>query len=251
MIRLARERYLLHAGEEEINREGAEITLKTPKDKWDNFWFYHKKHVIIGTLAAILVGYMIYDLATKVEPDYNVAILSSQTIAYDAAEYLADALAPYGEDLNGDGQVVVQVNTFDIAQGAAAENVDPNVQMASMTKFMGDLQTGDSYIYFTDDTSFAAYVTEEGMFAYLDGSSVPEGATDYENMRLPVSECKALEGTEIGQYLQDFSISLRDIRQSLVEERPEYYLGAKALYENMVSGTVVTPEAAVETSSAG
>ena len=45
---MARERYLLHTGDEEIHNQEKEIKLVTKKDKWSNFWYYHKKHVIIG-----------------------------------------------------------------------------------------------------------------------------------------------------------------------------------------------------------
>lgn len=234
---MARERYLLHAGEEEINREGAEITLKTKKDKWNNFWFYHKIHVIIGVVLALFVAYMIYDMVTKVNPDYNVAILTSQTISSEYSEQLADEMEKYGEDLNGDGQVVVQMNVFEIVQGDDAAQVDPNVQMAGIVKFQGDVQTGDSYLYLTDDDSFAAYGAEEGLFTYVDGSYPEEGAADYENMRLPISECKGLADTEIGQLFSDYSFSLRWIRDDLLEKNPDYYVASKELFDNLVAGT--------------
>lgn len=234
---MARERYLLHAGEEEINREGAEITLKTKKDKWNNFWFYHKIHVIIAAVAVLFVVYIVYDMVTKVNPDYNVAILTSQTIPSNLSDQLADEIEKYGEDLNGDGQIVVQMNIFEIAQGDAATQTDPNMQMAGIVKFQGDVQTGDSYIYLTDDNSFAAYGTEDGLFTYLDGSRPEEGATDYDNMRLPMSECKGLAETEIGQIFSDYSFSLRWIRDDLLEKNPDYYVASKELYENLVAGT--------------
>ena len=234
---MARERYLLHAGEEEINRAGAEITLKTKKDKWNNFWFYHKTHVIVAVIAALFVAYMVYDMVTKVHPDYNVAILTSKTIPSDLSDQLGDEIEKYGEDLNGDGEVVVQMNVFEIAQGEAANTMDPNMQMAGIVKFQGDVQTGDSYIYLTDDDSFVAYGTEEGMFTYLDGSQPEEGAKDYENMRLPMSECKGLADTEIGEIFDDYSFSLRWIRDDLLEDNPDYYVASKELYENLVAGT--------------
>lgn len=234
---MARERYLLHAGEEEINRAGAEITLKTKKDKWNNFWFYHKTHVIVAAIAALFVAYMVYDMVTKVHPDYNVAILTSKTIPSDLSDQLGDEIEKYGEDLNGDGEVVVQMNVFEIAQGEAANTMDPNMQMAGIVKFQGDVQTGDSYIYLTDDDSFVAYGTEEGMFTYLDGSQPEEGAKDYENMRLPMSECQGLADTEIGEIFNDYSFSLRWIRDGLLEDNPDYYVASKELYENLVAGT--------------
>lgn len=236
---MARERYLLHAGEEEINRRGAEITLKTRKDKWNHFWYYYRVHVIVGLIAAAFVGFLICDMVTKVQPDYSIGVISSYSIPSDISEQLSAELEKYGYDRNGDGDVVVQVNVYEIAQGEAAENTDPNMQIAGYVKLSGDLQTGDSYIFLTDDASFVAYGTEEGVFSYLDGSIPEEGATDYENMRLPVSECKGLAGTEIGEIFTDYSFSLRQIRDDLLEDDPQYYLDAKELFENLVNGTPV------------
>ncbi|MEF2793868.1 MAG: hypothetical protein U0N62_00080, partial [Hydrogeniiclostridium sp.] len=162
---MARERYLLHAGEEEINRRGAEITLKTRKDKWNHFWYYYRVHVIVGLIAAAFVGFLICDMVTKVQPDYSIGVISSYSIPSEISEQLSAELEKYGCDRNGDGDVVVQVNVYEIAQGEAAENTDPNMQIAGYVKLSGDLHTGDSYIFLTDDESFVAYGTEEGMFS--------------------------------------------------------------------------------------
>ena len=56
---MARERYLLHTGDEEIHNQKKEIKLVTKKDKWSNFWYYHKKHVIIGIVLVALLGMFI------------------------------------------------------------------------------------------------------------------------------------------------------------------------------------------------
>ena len=66
---MARERYLLHTGDEEIHNQEKEIKLVTKKDKWSNFWYYHKKHVIIGIVLVALLGMFIYDMASKINPD--------------------------------------------------------------------------------------------------------------------------------------------------------------------------------------
>ena len=246
---MARERYLLHAGEEEINRPGAEITLKTKKDKWNNFWFYHKVHVLVGLIGVCFVAFLIYDMVSKVDPDYNVGIISSYSIPTEVSEQLADEIEKYGYDRNGDGEVIVRINTFEIAQGEAASVTDPNMQMAGFVKLSGDLQTGESYIFLTDDASFISYGRDEGVFAYLDGSTPEEGATDYENMRLPMSECKGLADTEVGQLLSDYSFSIRQVRSDLLEDDPQYYIDAKELFENLVNGTPLNDGTAVSSES--
>ena len=162
---------------------------------------------------------------------------------------LADEIEKYGYDRNGDGEVIVRINTFEIAQGEAASVTDPNMQMAGFVKLSGDLQTGESYIFLTDDASFISYGRDEGVFAYLDGSTPEEGATDYENMRLPMSECKGLADTEVGQLLSDYSFSIRQVRSDLLEDNPQYYIDAKELFENLVNGTPLNDGTAVSSES--
>ena len=189
---MARERYLLNDDEEPINRPGAEITLKTKKDKWDNFWFYHRTHVIVGVILALLAAYFIYDMATKTSPDYNVAVLSSAYVSTDAGNLLAEEMEKYGEDLNGDGQVIVQVNIFQVAQGDDMDTADPQMQMASVVKFQGDVQMGESYIYLIDDLNFLAYGAEAGLFKNLDGTVPVEGETiDPEKIACPWRTARA------------------------------------------------------------
>lgn len=235
---MARERYLLNDDEEPINRPGAEITLKTKKDKWDNFWFYHRTHVIVGVILALLAAYFIYDMATKTSPDYNVAVLSSAYVSTDAGNLLAEEMEKYGEDLNGDGQVIVQVNIFQVAQGDDMDTADPQMQMASVVKFQGDVQMGESYIYLIDDLNFLAYGAEAGLFKNLDGTVPVEGEEiDPEKMRLSMEDCKGLADTEIGQAFSAYQFTLRDIRDDLVEENPDYYAGQQRLFDALVSGT--------------
>ena len=54
---MARERYLLNAGEDTIHDN--EIKLVTAKDKRKNWWYYHKRHLLVGIIAAAMVGSLI------------------------------------------------------------------------------------------------------------------------------------------------------------------------------------------------
>ena len=70
----------------------------TPRQKWDNFWFYHKWHVVVGVVVALLVGLMIRDVVTNTEPDYTIGVLTSQSLPYDAELTLAEKLTPLCDD---------------------------------------------------------------------------------------------------------------------------------------------------------
>ena len=75
---MARERYLLNAGEDTIHDN--EIKLVTAKDKRKNWWYYHKRHLLVGIIAAAMVGSLIYSLVSQVEPDYTIGLLTSYSM---------------------------------------------------------------------------------------------------------------------------------------------------------------------------
>ena len=176
---MARDRYLWNAGEEEINDASKVIRADTPKSKWDNFWFYHKTHVIVGILIVLIVSWFIYDLASKVDPDYQIGIITNSSYPSETLDKLGEQLALHAEDLNGDGQVVVQVNGYPMAIGSdSTSEVDANTQMASVTRFSVDVQSGDSIIFMADEESFRNVMEMYSLWSYLDGTNPEEGAED-------------------------------------------------------------------------
>lgn len=267
---MARDRYLWNAGEETINNAEAEIKIVTPKQKWQNFCYYHKWHVLIATIACALIVYFIYDIVTKVEPDYQIAMITQSNYPSSVVEALGKELEKYGKDLNGDGQVSVQVNSYVMTFSDSEEELyasqdntassgsmtyeDPNVQIASVTRYTVDVQQGESMIFLTDEESFLDQEEQSDLFAYLDGSVPESGATDYENMRIAWSDCKALANFEIendqmnvsAEAMQELmgglSLSMRYIENSKLAENPDkvaYYEECREMFERIIDGTPI------------
>ncbi|HEX3037365.1 MAG TPA: hypothetical protein VHO94_00035 [Oscillospiraceae bacterium] len=266
---MARERYLLGDEEEAINKPGAEIKADTKKSKWDNFWFYHKWHVIVIASICLLVGWFVHDLTAKVNPDYQIALLTKQGYPSDMIESMQNGIAKYGKDLNGDGKVVVQINSYSIStkslddttsSGAssvkntdssatsskeepAAATMNQQVQQADMVRFMADATAGSSIIYLTDDDNFKNQQSSNVLFTYLDGTIPQKGATDYDKMRVPWSQCKLLpqlkiSGSQLSQSqvqkaLSNLSISMRVYPKDSGNTK-QYYDQVKALFNKLV-----------------
>ena len=238
---MARERYLLHEEEETINKPGAEIKLTTPKSKWDNFWFYHKWHVVIGAAVVLLVAFFIRDMLNQEHPDYQIGVITQNSYTDTVVEALEKKFEQVGEDLNQDGKVQVQVNVYTISD---SDKADPNVQMASATKFTADLTEGMSMIFLTDDQSFQKQQKANQMFAYLDGATPPKDETDYTKMRVALKDCKLFQKfdteaptVEGKDFLENFSISMRVIKGSAVEgkaDKEAYYASCKKMFDKIV-----------------
>ena len=75
---MARERYLLDDTEDTIHKN--EIKPQTAADKRKNWWDYHKVHVLLVALAIAVVGYFIYSVTSKTEPDYTITVMTCKPI---------------------------------------------------------------------------------------------------------------------------------------------------------------------------
>ena len=244
-VDMARDRYLWNDNEgETIHRN--EIKADTPKSKWENFWYYYKIHVIVILAGCCLVGAFIYEMATKINPDYEIAVLTTQSPPVDFADVFGKELEQYGYDLNGDGRVSVQINSY-VLGGEDDDMVDPNQQMASVTRFTVDLSEGSSIIYITDEESFSNNQWfGEDFFAPLDG--------DEEKQKISWADCKGLEKfdpdfstngwseEQFQEWANDLSVSIRRSEGTSIEgnaEKEEYYQNCLELFENIRNGTAV------------
>ena len=142
---------------------------KTPqerrKEKWDNFWFYYKKPFWIAIAVILVVLYVWSPWTPRVKPDYTVGIISSKYWSDDLQQALSDALEPYGEDLNGDGQVVVDTVLYLLPEDS--KTIGAEEYEAYVVKLMGDIEACTSAVYLCDEFNAKIYGTESGMFARL------------------------------------------------------------------------------------
>lgn len=229
---MAREGLLRNAGEETIHPAvQEERTPKTPKQKWDNFWYYHKWHVIVGSIVLALGLFLLYDMTHVVQPDYQVAVLTERQYGEQELAPLKAKLESYANDLNGDGRTIVQVNSY-----AIREDMDPNARIAEEVRITTDLTTGISFLFFTDDASFRMRQSQGTLFSYIDGTLPKDGAKDYDKMRVPAAECKGLAGVEMPK---DLSVSLRAYQDTQLEKegkQAENYAAISELFKKIRQG---------------
>lgn len=119
---MARERYLVGVDPQDLEYTPAPPSKMTPGDWFSNLW-YHYKWAIIGGLFAIgVLAVTVWQSVTKVNPDYRLCVAGNYMPA-SVAQILEDQLKPFGKDLNGDGEVIVTVQTVDVnAQGVVGNS---------------------------------------------------------------------------------------------------------------------------------
>ncbi len=254
----------------------------TPRAKAANWWHYHWQLVLAACAGLVLLFYFCYDVFwhRAPEPDYQVAVVGGM-LTENQIEALQTRLAACGEDANGDGQVLVQVNNYDVdysAAGLAAENVtlpgsestgassaaaaasssadamggtvDTYGQMAADVKLTADFQAAQSGIFIVCDPAGFERITSA--LRYLDGtpSETDEdgyGPTDWYHMVYRVSDCPAL-----AQALQSGVGPKSDDEQDIGDVLlANYYIGFRSTFNDKDAAALANDDALYQALTAG
>ena len=124
----------------------------TPEEKRRNWWAYHKWYVLIGVAGLILGANLVFDAVSNVRaaPDYTITYVGSAPLAEGVAPALEECIAELGEDLNGNGQVQVEVLEFLLREGEAATVFGDSLQLTL------NIESGESVLYLLEDPELFA-----------------------------------------------------------------------------------------------
>lgn len=246
---MARERYLLGAEEDTIHT--GVIELKTAKEKRKNWWYYYKGYVLIALIVALVAGSWIHSAFFRPKADYSIGLLTSFSVPTEVMESLEEHIAQYADDRNGDGKVMVTVNSYIF--GDALSSNDYQAVQAAFTRFAGDATMGANIIYFHDEDGLLALEDSlQGFFQYNGGGTMPEDAKDFENAFRPwgsfagLADFKA-EGSELSNWTPEvvqelcgrLRVSVRAKEGSNIEKDEklvQYYHDSLALLDRLESG---------------
>lgn len=230
------------------------VRTYTKAEKAGNWWHYHKIHVLIVIVVLGILASIAKDTFFRTEPDYQIAYVGLQDLPTDTAEALTTALQAMCDDRNGDGQVVVQLNQYQVDLHSDTDDTDAYSQMAGITRLSADLSSTDgSYIYLLEDPE--AFESYTASLRYLDGTVPDEDAkpTDWEKMVYRWTDCPVLTGLDLGTYtgytlVDDTTGSNQDVlgklyigcRGTWTEQAEEGYAADEQLWQKLTAGAVST-----------
>ena len=193
----------------------------TPKEKRANWWHYHRIHfVIAGILILAAIGF-VKDVFMKTEPDYQIGYFSDIYMETEVELAVEERLAQLGEDLNGDGKVVVQLNSYVINE---ADPTSYTVQVS----MVGDMSVGVSDYYLVTDP--VTFQDDYGVLTMSDGSIFDVGMDPNLCVRYDVKDCAVFDDLDFGQ---DLYLTRRQFTK---EDDIEAHAGAAGLWDAMTAG---------------
>lgn len=172
-----------------------EIPKKFTKAWWEYFWYYHKWHVLGTAFVVFCIVITAVQCATKPQYDFTVIYGGEISFENEASQTVVDALQPFAEDIDGNGEAAVQFIPMTITGMTGQEQYDYALQ----TKLDLSLQ---------DDCTFLFLFGKAQLETMINRNYV-------ENIYLPVSEwgfpiaedMELIEGKEGVAYAVDLTNS--------------------------------------------
>lgn len=208
-----------------------QISMKKPqmkeetRKKIDNFWYYYKIHVLVVVFILFVAGVFIKDIVTKVDYDYSVAFVTEEMMTDEEISSIQSVFEREAEDLNGDGEIHVEVQNYTIPQGDSA---DPQLVAAGQTKLTVDIQDGTSMIFFLSPGCYESY---------KDSGVLPADESEY----IKFSDCTGYEEAGSPKELGDLMGALRlveDTKLKKDQNKMDYYEANKELFEKFTEKTL-------------
>jgi hypothetical protein len=102
--------------------------------KLKNIWYYYKIHIGIVLAVVAVTVYLGVQSAAAPKADYHVGLISTTPRSETELAMLTDSIALAGEDLNGDGEVLVQLHTYfvDLADDSPNAGVTNHEKVAAL-----------------------------------------------------------------------------------------------------------------------
>lgn len=171
----------------------------TPKERRANWWHYHKWHVLAGVVLLALAADLGWSILRSRQnlPDYQIAYVGDYSLPEDTTAALEAALAAFGEDVNGDGQVIVRLVSYPLLEESGSEE-DAMYAAASSTRLMADLEVGESAFFLLEDPE--GFQEGHQILRRLDGSLPEAGESDGWDCVLRWGDCPVLAGLALGEY---------------------------------------------------
>lgn len=222
----------------EIIHEEHEEKIKLTGMAWvKNFWWHNKIIIILAVFFIAVFGYITYDTVSRKKPDMQV-ILTCNNGILNRKDELADLFEQYCGDINGDGEVYVQIIEAPIATSADDYTtstkyqavIQSNLQTDDVIFFVNDAAiledesgVADAFVDMTEYYPDTSVVDEQGL--KLEGSYVQKklkwesGFADgmYITMRAPTKTLKDSKAE-----MQENFDEAKEVMDKLVEEFSEH-----------------------------
>ena len=231
---MAREMYLAGVSEEELQPTPKAQPPQTPKGKWENYWYHYKWATIGGVFAVVVVVFLIVQAATINRPDYQMLLVTEKAYLEQQLEPLEQALAKYGQDVDGDGEVEVQIINAYMGKKNSTEYYT-NSQVLQAHLISGDLML---YVwepaYYESFMEMISQSADEG-YRFLASLPAADGMLDDNTAWNWADSARHKEVDSIGVLPENLYFGVRNAKGT-AEKSAQMYEQGLALLTGFITG---------------
>ena len=154
--RKARQQFLelkkMESGEIAPEPKPSEVAIvpKTFSEKLQNYWFHFKWHTIGAVLSIVLLIVLVSQCASSTDWDMQVVYFSYTPVIDTQTRAVADYLETLSEDINGDGEVNINVVNCSISETSR----DSQYRQTVLSKLQVMISSEpEAMLYITDKSS--------------------------------------------------------------------------------------------------
>ncbi len=125
-----------------------EMKKQSKKNKIENFWFYYKKHVLIGLLVLIVIVSEVARFMNRIVYDLETSVYTQSLISEERLETVKEILKDAAIDVNENGSLDIEVYAY--AGDISTEYLSQDTQ-AILSKLQAELVMGECPFYIVDE----------------------------------------------------------------------------------------------------
>jgi hypothetical protein len=212
-------------------------------EKISNIWYHDKMWICFAAFTILVVGILVYDVVTREKPDLTIMLIADNGLGgTQQTELLEEVFEQYTPDLNGDGEVHVQIMNC-----ALNDYSNDTMYTTNSQKFFANLQQGSVIMVITDsntDPDYQALMVDNLTEQFPDNPYIDEQG-------LSLNFGFLAEEIEYSSMPNDIHLCLRRPVATLddtIEEMQENYDEALEIFTDIANGLA---EQAKETNDKG
>lgn len=132
------------------------------KKKWENYWYYYKWHTIGGIFVILLIIFFVKDMVGKENFDATIMVAVSSYVDDSQTAELGETLEQYFPDIDGDGDVNLNMIPIFMEGGEGGEPSDVQYAYAMQVKMTSEISTNRMLVYLYDDGFTGIFIDEVG-----------------------------------------------------------------------------------------
>lgn len=172
------------------------------KKNADNFFHYHKYHILIGILAMVLIAYTVHSFVTRVEPDITIGLLGE--VNYDAQDSFKAKIV----------KNVPEIKEVAFDSAVLSSNVSQEQSYAYLQKAMVLIAASDIDLYLVNKYAFDTYA-KNGAFMALDDLA--------KELNIDISKSESLKLRVVDEWENPSSPTDKPIPKTYVDAQPRLY----------------------------